>query len=265
MIKVKKRNTLVIRLVTWGSLFIILVGCLYYFFPQPTKTLVSSNTSQNIFKILFSALVGCIVGVERENKNRPAGLRTHALVAVGATIVMIIPFALEGNSDLSLRMDPTRLGAQVISGIGFLGAGTIIRNGTTVKGLTTAASLWVVATIGLAIGAGLYLTSTAAIIIVFIVLKVLGDLEHRHMIKNTDLEIQVIVKNKPGQLGLIGQVLGEYGISIKSIDISETDESLEKDFVTITLFLKIPRMTDQLKLLNDIETLEGVLSVLVNE
>ncbi len=108
-----------------------------------------------MIRIFMASIFGSIIGYERAHKNRPAGLRTHSLVCVGSAVVMVIPMIL-GLSDSELQMDVTRLGAQVISGIGFLGAGTIIRNGANVKGLTTAATLWVVAIIGLTVGAGLY-------------------------------------------------------------------------------------------------------------
>src|SRR5690606_893530 len=101
-------------------------------------------------------LLGGLIGIEREIGNRPAGFRTHTLVCIGSSLVMLTSeFLIGAYADISIP-DPARLGAQVISGIGFLGAGTIIKDGSRVRGLTTAASLWVVACIGIAIGAGFY-------------------------------------------------------------------------------------------------------------
>ncbi len=122
---------------------------------------------KTFLKILMATVIGGLVGIERGNKNRPAGLRTHALVSVGACVVMIISFELFDRFHELANFDPARLGAQVISGIGFLGAGTIMRNGMTVKGLTTAASLWVVACVGLAIGSGLYIEGITVAMVVF--------------------------------------------------------------------------------------------------
>lgn len=108
---------------------------------------------ESIIRLVVSMIVGALVGWERERGNRPAGLRTHMLVCMGSCLVMTgsIWFARENQTG-----DAMRMGAQVISGIGFLGAGTIIKDDHGVKGLTTAASLWVVACIGLALGAGFY-------------------------------------------------------------------------------------------------------------
>jgi putative Mg2+ transporter-C (MgtC) family protein len=107
-------------------------------------------------RLFIACVLGGIVGIERERARRAAGLRTHILVCMGSALIMMTSLYLfdiyEGRSTL----DPARLSAQVISGIGFLGAGTIIRSGATIKGLTTAASLWVVAAIGLAVGCGFW-------------------------------------------------------------------------------------------------------------
>ncbi|MGL4335311.1 MAG: MgtC/SapB family protein [Turicibacter sp.] len=107
-------------------------------------------------RTLLSMIIGGIIGWERESTHRPAGLRTHMLVAVGACVIMQLGDFIATQYQGISNIDPARLGAQVISGIGFLGAGTIMREGLTVKGLTTAASLWVVACLGLAAGSGAY-------------------------------------------------------------------------------------------------------------
>ena len=114
-----------------------------------------------IAKLLIAAILGGFIGWERERRGRPAGLRTHILLCVGVTLMMLVSehiFEKYKNlaADSIIRVDPARIAAQVVTGIGFLGAGTIIRFGTTVRGLTTAASLWVVAGIGLAVGSGYY-------------------------------------------------------------------------------------------------------------
>lgn len=114
-------------------------------------------------KLCIAALAGALVGVERERRDRPAGLRTHIVVCVGSTLITLVSFHLAGPGD-----DRTRIASQIVSGIGFLGAGTIFRAGTAVKGLTTAAGLWVVAGIGMGIGAGgdLLLVALAAGVLV---------------------------------------------------------------------------------------------------
>ena len=129
-------------------------------------TMLNSTTEFHlIVRLLLAALFGALIGIEREHAKRPAGLRTHVLVCVSACLVMLTAEFISkfGYSPY----DITRLGAQVISGIGFLGAGTIIRNGNTVKGLTTAASLWAVACVGLATGIGFYMGATLATVVIF--------------------------------------------------------------------------------------------------
>lgn len=115
-----------------------------------------------IGKLLLAAVLGGIIGWERERRGRPAGLRTHILVCVGVTLMMVVSEHIFEKykifaADSIIRVDPARIAAQVVTGIGFLGAGTIIRTRATIRGLTTAASLWVVAGIGLAIGSNCYL------------------------------------------------------------------------------------------------------------
>jgi putative Mg2+ transporter-C (MgtC) family protein len=129
-----------------------------------------------IFKIVLAIILGGLIGLERESINRPAGFRTHILVCVGSALVMMISEYMFEIYHGIVNLDPARLGAQVISGIGFLGAGTIIRDGANVKGLTTAASLWVVACIGLAIGTGFYSAAIISSVMVYIVLITLKNL-----------------------------------------------------------------------------------------
>ena len=110
-----------------------------------------------VIKMILAVVFSGVIGYEREHSHRPAGFRTHILVAVGSALVMMTSKYVFLEYQGLVNVDPTRLGAQVISGIGFLGAGTILREGFSVKGLTTAASLWAVSCIGLAVGAGYYL------------------------------------------------------------------------------------------------------------
>ncbi len=124
-------------------------------------------------RLLCAMLVGLVIGTEREYTNRPAGMRTHILVALGACAVMITgELIFQQYSARGAAPDPARLGAQVITGVGFLGAGTILRDGTSVKGLTTAASLWAVACLGLAAGAGYYAVAGLGMVFIFITLTI---------------------------------------------------------------------------------------------
>ncbi|MEW6227795.1 MAG: MgtC/SapB family protein, partial [Bacillota bacterium] len=115
------------------------------------------SQTEIIFRLVLAMMFGGFIGLERESHKRPAGFRTHILVCVGSALVMMISQYAFVNFARTTEYDPGRIAAQVVSGIGFLGAGTILREGPTIKGLTTAASLWVVAGIGLAVGTGFYL------------------------------------------------------------------------------------------------------------
>ncbi|CAH1217605.1 hypothetical protein PAECIP111891_04600 [Paenibacillus allorhizoplanae] len=150
-------------------------------------------------RIVLSLVIRGRIGLEREWGDHPAGFRTHILVSLGSSLIMLLSiygfceFAYEAN----VRMDPARLGAQVISGIGFLGAGTILRTGMSVSGLTTAASLWVMAALGLAVGAGFYYCALLTALLVLVSLFLLNKLE-KGMTKNRNhIELMLVSWRKP--------------------------------------------------------------------
>ena len=132
-----------------------------------------------IIRLVLAAFLGAIVGLEREAAKRDAGLRTHTLVSLGSALIMMTNLYLFEVYTGAAHLDPTRLAAQVVSGIGFLGAGTIIRSGSNIKGLTTAASLWVVAAVGLAVGCGFYKAAVFTTLFVLVGLVLFGRVVHR--------------------------------------------------------------------------------------
>ena len=123
-----------------------------------------------VLRLLTAVVLSGLVGLEREAKGRAAGFRTHILVCVGSALIMLTGLYLTERGGVAEGGDPTRLAAQVVSGIGFLGAGTIIQFRDSVRGLTTAASVWAAAGVGLAVGAGFYVGAISATVIVLIVL-----------------------------------------------------------------------------------------------
>ena len=173
-------------------------------------------------RIVLAMTMGGIIGWERENSNRPAGLRTHMLVAIGAAVVMLMgEMSLDKYADIT-TMDPTRLGAQVISGIGFLGAGTIMREGLTVKGLTTAASLWAVACLGLAAGGGFYEAAVLGMIAIIMTLTIFEYLEKRfRKVKFKGLLIQLVCTDISSTLINIKKVAPCYDVILNDVDIAE--------------------------------------------
>ncbi|MDF2963820.1 MAG: magnesium transporter MgtC [Paenibacillus sp.] len=170
-------------------------------------------------RILLAAGLGGLVGLEREWSNHAAGLRTHILVCIGSAAIMLL--SIYGFSqfvnELNVRTDPARLAAQVISGIGFLGAGTIMRTGSTVSGLTTAASVWVVAAIGLCVGAGFFYCAVLATVMVLLSLFVLNKWEKHLMRNRRTLEVVVKIVDRPGVLGNIATKFGKSGIQIVNV------------------------------------------------
>lgn len=185
------------------------------------------STTELMLRLVLSAVIGGFIGMEREANNRPAGLRTHVLVTVGAALIMLL--SMYGFTHLAAvdRGDPARLAAQVVSGIGFLGAGTILRTESKVSGLTTAASLWVCGGIGLAIGNGFYLGGLMTAVVVLFTLRSLGILEKKFFKKKYRV-LLIQFYERPGLIGDIGQVMGSNSILIKDIRMAP-EEELEGD------------------------------------
>lgn len=125
----------------------------------------------SIWKLGLAALLSGIIGYEREHSHRPAGFRTHILVAIGSALVMLTSVYVADKYEGIMNVDITRMSGQVVSGIGFLGAGTILREGFSVKGLTTAASLWAVSCIGIAVGAGFIVGAVVATLVIYLTLN----------------------------------------------------------------------------------------------
>ena len=137
---------------------------------------LSGPDKQVVFKLFLATLFGGLIGLERELHGKVAGFRTHSLVCLGAALIMVVSIDMYAAYRGVATVDPSRIAAQVVSGIGFLGAGAIIRFPTGITGLTTAASLWAVSAIGLACGAGFYKPAIAATVMVLLVLFVFGQI-----------------------------------------------------------------------------------------
>lgn len=210
-----------------------------------------------LVRLILSAIIGGSIGIEREVSNRPAGLRTHILVSVGSTLIMMVSIYGFGGEG-----DPARLASQVVSGIGFLGAGTIIRTGNDVKGLTTAASLWVCAGIGLAIGAGFYLGGIITAGIVLISLIALGNVEQK-VSRNSYKVFLIIGEERPGLIGEIGTLFGQYYITIKDIAIVDSEEKEgDTDLIGLRFTTKIPSSLGISNVLNDIYQIKSVTKII---
>ena len=211
------------------------------------------STSETILRLVIAALAGSIVGVERERLQWAAGLRTHMLVCVGSCLVIIVStFGFSNVVGPHVVLDPSRIAAQVVSGIGFLGAGTILLRGEVVKGLTTAASLWAVAAIGLAVGSGLYVAALATTLIVLIILAGLKPIEEH--IRDRVQTRQIVVTAKRGTLSIatFHDLLGARANRVKQFVLLK-DVADEMDKVEITMSrLPPPAMGDLLSKLKDL-------------
>lgn len=206
-----------------------------------------------VVRLVISAIIGGLIGLERELNNRPAGLRTHVLVIVGAALVMLVSkYGFMENSNA----DPGRLAAQVISGIGFLGAGTIIMQGNIVHGLTTAASLWTSACIGLAIGAGYYIGGIASAIIVMFTLIFLRVFENS-VFKKRFKVLNVIASERPGLIGEIGNTFARHSILIKHVNI-KSKKRMEDTCVHIEFVLKTVKKSDCNRVLEEVNDIKEV-------
>ncbi|GAA0090661.1 MgtC/SapB family protein [Paraclostridium bifermentans] len=181
-----------------------------------------------IIRILLSIFIGGIIGFNRERENVSAGFRTHALVCLGATIAALIQVQLASLALSQITSEPALSGivkvndgrfiGQVVSGIGFLGAGTIIKTKGSVKGLTTAASIWTVACIGIATGMGFYEVSILGGISTIIVLVVLKKIEGKYINKSTNLKLIIKYKSKPRAIKELKNSIEDLQLQIESIE-----------------------------------------------
>ena len=214
-----------------------------------------------LLRLFLAAVLGGAVGMERELREREAGLRTHLLVGVGSALFTIVSaygfhdFLVNGGA--LVRTDPTRIAAQIVTGIGFLGAGAIIRQGLTVRGLTTAATLWLVAAIGMATGAGYY---SAALIATIGALLSLGPLRvvAFRVVRRFRGEIERLLVQLPtgeSPAALVGEV-ERLGGRIESMEVSQ-----EGDRRMVVLEVELPAETDAPRIVSAVAQLEGVLEV----
>ena len=182
-----------------------------------------------LLRLALAAALGAAIGLERELREREAGLRTHLLVSLGSALFTIVSaygfhaFLASGAS--VVRADPTRIAAQIVTGIGFLGAGAIIRQGLSVRGLTTAATLWVVAAIGLAAGAGYYSAAVVATVLVLVSLWPLRILAYRIFLRYRPERERLLVDLAPGRSAApVLAAVEEAGGQIETLSVTEDDE-----------------------------------------
>lgn len=189
-------------------------------------------------RLLIAAILGGLIGLERESKGHPAGFRTHLLVSIGACLVMLLSLYgfnqfIKDHSQV-VRIDPGRLPSYVISGIGFLGAGTILVHGITVKGLTTAASIWVVSGIGLVVGDGMYFVAFLSTAIVILSLLFLNKLESIWIRSSRLVQFNIVVENKT-PLSEVVRLIENQNLSVDKINVEDYPKQDEKVLIRYVL------------------------------
>ncbi len=213
-------------------------------------------------RLLLAVFLGGLVGFERESHNRPAGFRTHILVCTGSALIMMVSaYGFSGQIGEGFEADPGRIAAGVVTGIGFLGAGTILQQrGGLVRGLTTAASIWVVSGVGLAVGIGFYLGAVVATVFVLISLLLLGRVEKTYFSRRRLKQLVVTAVDQPGLLGRIGALLGDLRINIRKVELGDPEhQELENvDLITIDHLLEVPLDLKLNRLFSRLYNLKGV-------
>ncbi|EEK77972.1 Membrane protein, MgtC/SapB [Bacillus cereus R309803] len=181
-----------------------------------------------IIRIGVAGLLGAMIGIEREFRSKEAGLKTHFLVAVGSALIMVVSkYAFSDiMNEEHMALDPSRIAAQVVSGVGFLGAGTIIIQKQAVKGLTTAADLWATAGIGLAIGAGMYVVGIGATILVLIGLEIVSRIFKVQFLFPQNITVQMCI-NKHEAVQQILETLQVKGVPILSYEVEVLQQETE--------------------------------------
>ena len=214
-------------------------------------------------RLVLACILGGVIGYERQSRRKSAGLRTNVLVCLGSCLIMIMSIELYQGVEGKTNADPARLAAQVVSGIGFLGAGAIMKEGLSVTGLTTAACLWVVAGVGLAVGAGYYSGALISTALVFVTLGSLSRLDdwvdHE---KNLSLNIHTV--DRPGQLMRISRCLEDLQLRVRGVkvkaDEDEVDDSGEKSmYIDLEIFNK--QSIKSIIIVDAVRQIDGVIRV----
>lgn len=214
------------------------------------QNIISTFWFEAIIRLILGFLLAGFIGAERESVNKPAGFKTHSLIGISAVLIMLCGEYLSNQ----YSVDASRIPAQLLSGIGFIGAGTILRDGFNVKGLTTAASLLATTCIGLSIGAGFYVGGIFATVVVYIILS------HSHnMFESLDhfsnVSLNVTVKDIKNTLPIIQEILDKHDINIKKI---KTDKPDEEDISNLELMFRYHKDVNINSVFTEISSLENV-------
>lgn len=204
-----------------------------------------------VVRLVAAVFVGGLIGIEREYKGKPAGMRTNMLMCLGSAVLMIL--SIEVARSVGAPADPGRIAAQVVTGVGFLGAGTIIRSRVSVAGLTTAATVWFVAALGLVIGAGEFVIAGVATVLMIFTLTALAGVEHRMAVMRQLHVLRIRVKGK--NLGLLRQALRANRITADDLDVKRHQEYVEVDIEYIAVERKHNALVASLEKIDDVDVI----------
>lgn len=193
-----------------------------------------------IIKLVLAMFFSAVIGLEREAKHRPAGLRTHIIVGIASSLIMSVGMMLkEDYQHISPNVDPARLAAQIISGIGFLGAGTIIKGRDTVYGLTTASTLWAVACVGIAIGAGYYIEAGLSTIAILVSLRVINSFERHYRQRYSRYTVALDIEGPYTNLKLLSRILDSNRVTVDYMHVAGKKNIDARDVYSVKLGLRL--------------------------
>lgn len=218
---------------------------------------MNTVTYEFILRLFIAAMLGGAIGLEREYRAKEAGFRTHFLVALGSGLFMVLSqfgFTDALNLHQQVSLDPSRIASQVVTGIGFIGAGTIIFQKHVVRGLTTAAGLWVTSAIGMTAGAGMYVLSIAATVLVLLCLEALNFILQHFGTRNINVTFSTPEKEN---IQAVLEQLRERGVTIYSYEMQRKDTS-KGHYYVVTIEMKLKRSHYQSELLNFMADFKGV-------
>lgn len=225
------------------------------FFPPETATIT--------VRLIVAALLCGAIGLERETQQHPAGFRTHLLVGMSACLMMLLSILgfeqfITSEYEGYIQLDPARIPSYVISGIGFLGAGTILVNKGAVKGLTTAASIWTAAGIGLVVGIGMYYAALLVTLISLIALYLFAKLEHKYFSNYKRTDLSITAKNEPGTLARINTMMSELQVEVTDFSINNLESYEETSLVEYAFTFKSVSASRLIELVEKLEQVDSV-------
>jgi putative Mg2+ transporter-C (MgtC) family protein len=215
-----------------------------------------------VFRLGLSFVVGAAIGIEREWHRQSAGLRTHMVICLGSTLLTLMSIYLPQTFTHFQAGDPARIAAQVVSGIGFLGGGAIFRMGVNVRGLTTAASIWVVAGLGMVVGAGMYATALIGTALVLVTLFVMVPFEKKLFPSRSLRNLEIAMTGEKVKTDNVFPILERHGIEVKVMDVSQ---SFEEKQIRMKLTVQVPEEVDWTELYKSLGSVQGIVKITLDQ